>query len=288
MRKAVIAACFMITLTVSARVWSAPQLRLAAPPRNASTAQTFLYEVRMEWPVAEGAYEVSPTAPVFENLDLIAQSQSQETTGTVSRLILQFTLRGIQKGPARIGTLDIRYRLAPSTEWRVLPVPDQTVQIAAAFPWKGVIGSVALAILLPLGSFFGIKGFKAYRERERIKNLPPPDPKQRVYAKAEETILTYKGETQRDTIDHWTEAVKGTAITYYDLALKSATGRDILEALKGKSLTAKESSEITALFRRIEELRYAGNALPVREMELLQKTFLQYVRGKIIIENPPR
>jgi hypothetical protein len=280
----VLGAFFALAMSCCHGVEAAPSFRLQSPPKE-STAQTpFHYRLILEWPSGEGSYEVAPVSPVLENLELIEQRQSQETAGSRLTVTLAFTFSGIKKGPARIGPLQIPYRREGETDWQMIPVPAQTISIRARFPWPMFLRVGGLILTVSLCLYLGRKAFVVSRAAKLEKNLQPYDPKQRVYAKSEEHILTFKGETQQETLSHWLRAVKETVMTYYGLPNKPTTESEIIQALASQKLRVEEMNEITRIFRETESLKFNGQLLTTREMETLQKTLLKYVRGKIIIE----
>ncbi len=281
----VLGAFWILVLTCCPGVEAAPSFRLQSPPEESTARTPFHYHLILEWPSGEGSYEVAPVSPVLENLELIEQRQSQETAGSRLTVTLAFTFSGIDEGTARIGPLQIPYRREGETDWQRIPVPAQTISIRARFPWPMLLRLGGLILTVSLCLYLGRKAFLASRAAKLRKNLQPPDPKQKVYGKAEEHILTFKGETQQETLAHWIRAVKETVMTYYDLPNKPTTESEIIQALASQDLRVEEMNEIVHIFRETESLKFNGQLLTTREIETLQKTLLKYVRGKIIIEN---
>ncbi|OQA56970.1 MAG: hypothetical protein BWY42_00788 [Candidatus Omnitrophica bacterium ADurb.Bin277] len=286
MRRVVFLGFWVLTFTMTFRAEAAPALRTSSPPSHARVNAPFSYEIRLEWPAAEGNYEVLPVIPTFENLNVIRQIQSQETVGSLSSVTLRYELAGVKKGPARIGSMDLRYRFPDENEWRILPVPGTTVEIRGTPLWQWILVAGSFGAMFAVLARFARKKWLNRQEARKESRLLPPNPHQRIYAKAEESIVTYKGENQPATISFWTNELKKVVRTYYDIPQASSTEAEILELLASKNLPAGEFTEISSIFSRVETAKYAGRTLTLVEMETLQKTLLQYVRGKIIIGNP--
>ena len=60
----------------------------------------------------------------------------------------------------------------------------------------------------------------------------------------------------------------------------------MLSFLKEKGLPAGEWNEVSRLFEQLTELQFSRQDIAASKLERIQKTLLQYIKGKIIIENP--
>jgi hypothetical protein len=120
--------------------------------------------------------------------------------------------------------------------------------------------------------------------RKAARNLPPPDPKQRIYAKAEESITTFTSPNPKEKITLWSNLLRAVVVTYYDIPDEKKTLVEVLSRLQSKGLPAGEWNEVSRLFERLSELQFSRQDIPAHELEEAQKTLLQYIRGKIIIE----
>lgn len=274
----------MLGIFLSAPAWAAPTLKIVSPPKKIAVGEAFTFQIKLEWPTSEGLYEIQAESPLFENFVLLDQGQSEETGPEGIQAVITLQLRAVKPGEGRILPFEVRYRKPGTEPWQSFPVAGQKVLIVRPFPRKTIV-----AVLLAL-SGVGIAGWSAVafiknrREVRRKKTARPPDPKQRVYAHAEETIMTYKGETQKETVSHWADQIKEVVAARYDIPSRVSTGSEILAALQSKQLATAELAEVKRLLREIEQLKFTPGSLTIREMETLQKTLLQYVRGKIIIE----
>lgn len=280
---------FLLTgIFAGSAAFAAPALKLVSPPQKVEVGAIFTFQVQLEWPTGEGPYEVRSDNPLFEKLGLIHQSQSQETTAAGVRTDITLELQALHEGDGRILPFEVRFKKPDDASWQIMPVAGQRVLIYKPFPWRALF--TAFAILAGSGLAGGATFFvlRLRTEAIRKKNTPPPDPRQRAYAHAEESIATFKGETQKETIAHWAAQLKQTVLTYYGIPEKSVTEAELLAILRGRGLPSGEFAEIHALFRDIEQLKFTRQALTVREIESLQKQLLKYIRGKIIIEKPSK
>jgi hypothetical protein len=263
-----------------------PSLKIISPPQKAAVGEKFELQVDIRWQNSDGPYEVQADSPLFEGLTLVHQGQSEEAGSEETRVLVSLEIEAVKQGEGRVLPFEVRYRKAGSDPWQSLPVSGQKILVYQPFPFKAV-SVVLLTLLAAVAAVWSMIALIKFRKAAEIKrNTPPPDPKQRIYARAEEAIVTFKGETQKETLNHWARQVKEVVVAYYDIPERGATEREILEILKSRSLQSAEMAEVGRLFREIEQLKFMHHMLPVREMETLQKTLLQYVRGKIIIENP--
>lgn len=261
---------------------AAPLLKVQAPPAKITENQTAGLQVTLEWPASEGPYEIQSPEPVMENLELVQQSQSQET-GSLSTVTITYELRPVKRGEARVYAFEVRYRAAAAEIWEALSVPEQRFEVVRAFPAKWIlIGTAAgggLVLILWIMAVF----LKELKARRSARNRVPPDPKQRIYAKAEEAIATLSSPDAKEKLQIWSAELKTVVRTYYDIPSTVTTETAILEVLKIRGLPAGESNEISRIFNQLSQMKFAQDDMSSAEMEQLQKTLLQYVHGKIII-----
>ncbi len=263
--------------------WAAPQLKLDPPEKKISAGKTTALTLYLEWPKSEGPYEIHSREPKLENLTLEAHNESQETGATILHTIT-FTVRTIQKGSARIYPFEISYRTSEDAPWIPILVPEQQIQVTPSFPLRGVLVSLGIVMFPAACAIAGWKWSEARQKQEAALLSPPKDPKQRVYARAEEAIATFSSPSSKEKIDRWTEQLRAVITTYYDIPSPNATNAEILDLLAARDLSAGERNEVSRLLQRQEELRFSRQDIPPHELEQTQKTLLQYVRGKIIID----
>lgn len=263
-----------------------PQLKLDPPKKKLVVGEDATLTLHLEWPIAEGPYEINSLEPKLENLTLEAQNQSQETGSTVLHTIT-YTLRPVQKGTARIYPFEISYRSSEDAPWIPILVPEQSLRVTPRFPLKLILINLGILGLVAGTGFAAWRWWETRRKQEEAKLTPPRDPKQRIYAKAEEAIATFTSPNSKEKIERWTEQLRAVITTYYDIPSRTATNTEILHFLEEKNLPAGEKNEIARLLQIQEELRFSRQDIPPHELEQTQKTLLQYVRGKIIIDPAP-
>lgn len=273
-----------ISLFWSPVAMMALHLRVEPLPEKINDTQTVTLAVTLEWPQTEGPYEIQAPEPALENLVLLRQGQLQES-GPLTTYSIIYEFRPIKKGQATIASFEIRYRLASAQTWEVLSVPKQRFNVVASFPFKiillmmivlaGTVGILWLAFLM-------IKGI---RVRKALAKQLPPDPKQKIFTHAAEMIATFASPDAKEKLQHWSMEFKTVILTYYSLSPAVASEAQILDILKTRNLPAGEWNEISRIFAQLSQMKFAKLDLSSQELEQLQKTLLQYVRGKIIIEN---
>lgn len=278
-------ACFVLVLGVSVPlVFAAPRLKIDPPAKKISTGQSVVMRIRLEWPQAEGPYEVNSLEPKLENLTLEDQRQSQESGETVSQTFL-YEFRPVKAGTAVIYPFEISYRKEEKEPWVPVLVPQQTIKVSSSLPFK--IALIGLAVIAGLSAavLSGIKLGQLLKARAVAKSIPPPDPKQRVYAKAEESIATFSSSDPKEKLIHWSNQLRTVVSTYYDASSGASTNAGLLSFLKTKGLPMGEWNEISRIFEQLTEMQFSRQDIPAYDLDRMQKALLQYVKGKIIIGN---
>ena len=292
--------------------FAAPRLKIEPPAKQISADRSATLKVQLEWPQAEGPYEIHSLEPKLENLTLEKQDQSQsisisenpklgqpwlpstkktskpgqsQETGATVVQTLTYEFRPVKNGTAVIYPFEISYRASDAEPWVPILVPEQTIKVASSFPLKIIFISLGILAGLSAITTAALQLWQTMKNREAEKNIPPPDPKQRIYANAEEAIATFVSPDPKEKLILWSNLLKTVIVTYYDIPSKTATSAEVLSFLRSKSLPAGEWNEISRLFEQLTELQFSRADIPAYELERTQKTLLQYVRGKIIIGN---
>jgi hypothetical protein len=263
--------------------FAAPRLKIEPPAKKIATDQSVVLKLQLEWPESEGPYEINPLEPKLENLTLEKQNQAQETGPTVSQTIL-YEFRPLKPGTALIYPFEISYRKSEADPWIPILVPEQRIKIVSSLPLKATLIGLGSIAVLSAFIFAGLTFGKSMRTRAAAKNVAPPDPKQRVYAKAEESIATFTSPDCKAKLIHWSNQLRAVIMTYYDIPAKT-TNAEMLTILKEKGLPMGEWNEISRLFGQLTEMQFSRQDIPSCDLDQMQKTLLQYVKGKIIIGN---
>ena len=198
---------------------------------------------------------------------------------------LVYEFHPIKEGTAVIYPFEISYRKSDSDAepWVPILVPEQNIKVISNLPLKvlligfGILGGLSV---LTLG---GLKTWQFLKARAASKSIPPPDPKQRIYAKAEEAIATFTSRNPKEKLTHWSHEFQTVIATYYDIPSKTATNAEILSFLMSKGLPTGEWNEISRLLGQLYEMQFSRADIPAYDLDGMQKTLLQYVKGKIII-----
>jgi hypothetical protein len=198
---------------------------------------------------------------------------------------LFYEFRPIKTGAAVIYPFEISYRKTETEPWIPILVPEHNIKIVSSIPfkatllWLGIVAGLSATILA------GFKFWRALKARASARNVPPPDPKQRVYAKAEESIATFTSPDSKLKLTHWFNQLRTVLATYYDVPPKINTSTEVLSFVKAKGLPAGEWNEISRLSEQLTEMQFSRQDIPACDLDRMQKTLLQYVKGKIIIGN---
>ena len=289
-----------------------PRLKIDPPAKKITVDQTAVLTIRLEWPQSEGPYEINPRQPKLENLELVKHNQSQsisissnpklgqswlpstretsepgqsqETGATVSHALF-YEFRPVKKGAAVIYPFEVSYKRPDAEAWTPLMVPEQNISVVPQSPLRSIfIGFFVLAGVSVI-IFASFKIGSSWMARTAAKNMPPPDPKQRLYGKAEETIATFVSSDPKEKITLWSNLLKSVVGTYYGLPYEKESLAGVLSHLRSKGLPAGEWNEVSRIVERLSELQFSRQDIPAHDLEETQKTLLQYVRGKIIIGN---
>lgn len=265
--------------------FAAPSLKIESLPKRISLDRTATLKILLEWPQSEGPYEINSLEPKLENLTLEAQNQEQETGATVTHT-LTYEFRPVKPGTAVIYPFEVSYRKTESDPWTPLFIPEQNSKVESHAPLKFLgIGFGILGILGGIG-FVAFKIWRSAKMRQALKDLPAPDPRQRIYAKAEESIATFTSPDAKQKLTYWSNQLRTVIVAYYAIPSRTATSAEVLALLRSKGLPAGEWQEISRLFDQLSELQFSRQDIPGYDLDRMQKTLLQYVKGKIIIGNP--
>ena len=304
-------ACFILMMGVFASLGlAAPRLKVEPPAKQIATDESAILRIQLEWPKAEDPYEINSLEPKLENLILENQNQSQsisisenpklgqpwlpswerkskpgqsqETGETVSQTLL-YQFRPLKTGTAVIYPFEISYRKTETDPWIPILVPEQKIKVVSNLPLKTALIGLGIIAGLTAAIFSGIRLRGFLEARKAARNAPPPDPKQRIYAKAEESIATFTSPDSKAKLTHWSNQLRTVVVTYYDFSPRTATHAEVLSFLKTKGLQAGELNEISGLFGQLTEMQFSRADIPAYDLDRMQKTLLQYVKGKIII-----
>ena len=278
-------ACFVLILAIfTPMAFAAPNLKVTPIPPQISTGQNAVLILQLEWSAAEDPYEIHSLEPKVENLELIDQNQSQETGPVISQTI-KYSFRPLKKGSALIYPFEISYRKTETVPWIPILIPQQTIKVVSSLPVKAVLIGMGLLAGFSALAFAVFKIWNSLKARAAARNIPPPDPKQRVYAKAEESIATFTSPNPKEKLIYWANQLRTVIVTYYDIPSKASTSAEVLSFLRSKGLPAGEWNEISRLFEQLTEMQFSRQDIPAYDLDRMQKTLLQYVKGKIIIGN---
>jgi len=275
---------FLLAAILVPSAFAAPSLKVTAPPAQISLSERSTLTLQLEWPAAEDPYEINSLEPKTENLELVDQNQSQET-GAVVRQTITYTFRAIKKGSALIYPFEISYRKSETDPWSPILIPEQKIRVTSSFPLKSIfIGIIILLGVTALGYGIFITQ-KILAKKKAASEMPPPDPRQRIYANAEEAIATFASPDAKIKLTHWSNQLRAVVATYYDATAKGNSNTGLLLHLKSKGLPTGEWNEVSQLLEQLTEMQFSRQDIPSYDLDRLQKTLLQYIKGKIIIEN---
>ncbi len=268
----------------SPSVFAAPRLKVEPPSKQIAADQSVILKLQLEWPKAEDPYELNSLEPKLENLTLENQNQSQETGETVSQTF-SYEFRPLKPGTAVIYPFEISYRKSETDPWIPILVPEHRIHVVSSLPLKTTLLWISIAGGLLGVIFAGIKLAGLLKAQAAARNIPPPDPKQRIYAKAEESMSTFTSPDSKAKLTYWLNQLRTVIVTYYDVPLTGTATQEILSFLKAKGIPAGEWNEISRLFEQLTEMQFSRQDIAAYDLDRMQKTLLQYVKGKIIIEN---
>ena len=276
---ALLAGCFYLPMA-----FAAPRLKLEPLAKQISVGQHATVRIQLEWPQSEGSYEINSLEPKLENLTLEAQNQSQES-GTTVLHTLTYEFRALNRGLAFIYPFEINYRKSAAEPWIPIMIPEQKAKVVAGITVKTLLVCLGVFGVLSAALFTAFKMWRNQESRKAANDLPPEDPKQRFYAKAEESIATFTSSDSKDKLAYWSNQLRAVVAAYYDIPAKTATNSEVLSFLKSKEIPAGELQEIARLFEQLNELQFSRQDIPAYDLDRTQKTLLHYVKGKIIIGN---
>ena len=273
---------FFLVVIFAPMGFAAPRLKLEPPPKQIAIDQNVRLKVQLEWPATEGPYEINSLEPKLENLTLEKQNQSQETGSSVLQTIT-YEFRPLKKGSAVIYPFEVSFRKTETEPWIPILIPEQKIKVVSSLPLRSILIGMGIAVGISAAIYAGFKSLGILKARVTTRNVPFQDPKQRLYAKAEESIATFASPDSKKKLTNWSNQLRAVLVTYYDISSKAATREEVLSSLKKLKLPAGDWNEISRLFDQLSEMQFSRQDTPTCELDRIQKTLLQYVNGKIII-----
>ena len=271
----------ILMLLFAVPVFAAPQLKVEPPAKKVATGKSVFLKVQLEWPPSE-TYEFNSLEPKLENLTLTDQRQSQETGETVSQTFL-YEFRPVKTGTAIIYPFEISYRKVETEPWVPLLIPEQTIKVVSDFPLKVALIGLFTVLGLSAAVALGFRQWDLGKVRKALKNAPPADPKQRIYAQAEEAITKFGSTDPKEKLTYWSDQLRTVVVTYYDISSSTATSAEVLTFLKVKGIPTGEWNEISRIFGELAEMQFSQRYLSAVDLDQMRRSLLQYIAGKIII-----
>ena len=271
-------ACFVLILAIfTPMAFAAPNLKVTPIPPQISTGQNAVLILQLEWSAAEDPYEIHSLEPKVENLELIDQNQSQETGPVISQTI-KYSFRPLKKGSALIYPFEISYRKSEADPWSPLLVPEQKIRVVSSFPLKGILSGILLLCAASALGFGIYKIITNSAKRKAKEEMPPQDPRQRIYANAEEAIATFTSPEAKIKLTHWSNQLRAVVTAYYDVPAGLASAELVLR-LKAQGLPTGEWNEVSRLFEQLTEMQFSRQDIPSYDLDRMQKSLLQSSAG---------
>lgn len=283
----VFASLFIVLGLQASQLMAAPNLRVVSPPSKVPLQQSVVLRVILEWPSAEGPYDINPGEPLLENLNRGSQTQSQETGPQITSHILVYEFTPMGKGPARILPFEVNFRLTAEDPWTPLLVPEQSVEVVKAFPstfliisgFVGILGAIIVAVSMLVR--------KAIAKRQLASATEIRDPKQKIYVEARDSLLAFQSMEPKERLRHYAAQLRKVVSTYYDLCPADTAEGSLRDHLQKMNLPHGEWAEVSGLLEQLEQMRFSNRPASPYDIDRMQKTLLQYMQGKIIIEKSP-
>ncbi|HOW58818.1 MAG TPA: hypothetical protein PLO78_03730 [Candidatus Omnitrophota bacterium] len=263
-------------------LWAIPELKMELPSETSSFDKPVVLKLHFEWSPSEGSYEISSPEPGLLNLTSLKQSRSQES-GNISRQTITYEFQPVEEGAAVIRTFQARFRRSGAATWTTVIIPEQKITIvkASLFSRYMIIGGILGIFVIIFVSSLAL--LMASLKSKASQQPLPPNPRQLLYAKAQETIAAVSSASPKEKLTLWSSQLRNVVIAYYDIMSKNATESEILAILKGSSLPVGEVREVTQLFEQLNTLRFSQQGISAFDLDRMQQALLQYIRGKIII-----
>jgi hypothetical protein len=267
-----------------------PTLAHRSISENILAGQKVKLILALEWPAQEGELQFAPPEESLplNNIKFLALKRSLTNEGRISRLTLVYELLPLKAGQGTIESFNLHYRAPGMTRWRDLPIPKITLDIKPGLPWKtiGILLLLLAAIVIPSAIWLVM----IFAKENRVKGNIRKDPKQQMYADAARSIDGFIGSFDqvflKKCLTSWTDQLKKVVMTRYGIPVRPATGAEILKELDQKKIPVDEINEVTDLFNRIARMRFSTEIAASQELDKLQHALLQYIRSKMITENP--
>ncbi len=269
-----------LLILLSAKLsFASPEIKIHALPKKITFAKPIQFIIEVRCQKADGDYEIISKEPKLNNLILKEQTQSQETSESYISYFIKYVFIAKKVGQGKIYSFIVNYKKSDEKKWAELEIPAQTITVTKPFPFRLILYMVIGAILGIIGQYF-VK--KSRKQKQIKKDVSLQDPRQKIYLRAEETISTFASPSAKGKIAVWEEEIKKVIETHYQLPAAKKLSAQI-DILKTQHLPTSEINEIIRIAETLIHTRFAMSDISSQELSQIQKTLLQYIKGKIII-----
>lgn len=270
---------------------AAPRLEASLSPQELRQGERAVMTVEILWPQEEGAYSFIFPTLTLQNLVLVRQGESQETT-SLQGVIMEkktFTLEFAARdaGPSSVGSFGVSYTDAAGQPAGSLQVLEHKILVRKKEKPIPLIPVAAATICFASAAM--AVGFM----RLRAKRIPRIQPEESLSA-AEQAIRRIREIADRQDqgapdqrAGEMGGQLKSFVASHYGLQSSRAAEGEIFRYLESKQVDSLEIQTLRTLFEKLHEVRYSGARLTDRDLRDFSEEIVRYLSGKRIAGKIP-
>lgn len=273
------------------QVLAEPQAESELTRRNIDLQETTELIISISWPKEEADYRFTLPRLSLHNLEIKRRGESQETfrdgngKGIRIRKTFSIELKPLEKGPARIDPLTIRYVDSAKGFTGEIQIPEYGIRVKAE---RGVLTGLLTIMLMA-----GIAGvvFFYYRRRREGRSRQAVDPQERESLenkkvnRIKDIAASYEKGESVDVLGLMGQELKDFLKRRYQIE-KILDEETFLNELNSRDIGLQEQRHLKRLFGILREARYSGREVSADEIRELKEDMIRYIEGKRIVGNP--
>ena len=242
--------------------------------------QKLTFEVEAGWQGEQDRFSITPiTPPECENFEIVGSSSLNETKmeegKTKSLKIFRFTLKPIQTGAGRIGSIELNYVDNLTQDSSSLSTQPINVQITPSVEKKGPNYKTILIIVILLVSIYVI-----YSARRKTKRVEVTEEKEIEKPSFEEKSLEEKTLKKLDVISEGVQKgrlesfcsdvyklLTGYLETKYQIVTSGKTTNDIIRSLSNLDISSERISLLKRILSACDLVKFAGEKFEKKKCE---------------------
>ena len=273
---------------------AAPQLDVNLSKRNITAKEHTVLTLRARWPQDEASYSFALPDLELQNLEVVRNGQTQETSkeGAQEWTVKTFTveLKPKTPGSAYIKGFTLPYIDPQLQKGGEFAVSAQELRIRRLPFWESPswIAFISIFFVATATMAWGIPKYRGLRSSKRPPPLSAPFAlEERLAAEIRSQGQTPAGQNHTQTILlKLSTSLRQYIASRYPIGSGNIGENELLRLLlKQEGLSREETEVLKSLLTQLHEAKFSGSALSQQGILRLQNDILSYLDGKKIIEH---